>query len=96
MVDAETEATIQEAFKRLAFGRTTFVIAHRLSTIQHADLILVVNDGQIIERGTHEELFRQNGKYVALWSKQLSKDVRDVGTTLPDNKAKEVPDEESD
>jgi ABC-type transport system involved in Fe-S cluster assembly fused permease/ATPase subunit len=75
MVDAETEATIQHAFKRLAAGRTTFVIAHRLSTIQHADLILVVNDGEIIERGTHEELFRMKGKYVALWSKQLSKDV---------------------
>jgi ABC-type transport system involved in Fe-S cluster assembly fused permease/ATPase subunit len=82
MVDAETEATIQQAFKRLAHGRTTFVIAHRLSTIQHADLILVINDGQIIERGSHEELFRMNGKYVALWAKQLSKDVQEVGTTL--------------
>jgi ABC-type transport system involved in Fe-S cluster assembly fused permease/ATPase subunit len=82
MIDAETEAVIQEAFKRLTAHRTTFIVAHRLSTIQHADLILVVNDGQIIERGTHEELFRQKGKYVALWSKQLSKDVKDIGTTL--------------
>ncbi|KAK5125819.1 hypothetical protein LTR85_012095 [Meristemomyces frigidus] len=82
MIDAETEALIQEAFKRLTASRTTFMIAHRLSTIQHADLILVINDGQIVERGTHEELFRQNGKYVALWSKQLSKDVKDIGGAL--------------
>lgn len=82
MIDAETEALIQEAFKRLTASRTTFIIAHRLSTIQHADLILVINDGQIVERGTHEELFRQNGKYVALWSKQLSKDVKDIGGSL--------------
>ncbi|KAK4547577.1 hypothetical protein LTR36_000534 [Oleoguttula mirabilis] len=82
MIDAETEALIQKAFKRLTADRTTFMIAHRLSTIQHADLILVINDGQIVERGTHEELIRQNGKYVALWSKQLSKDVEDVGDAL--------------
>ncbi|KAK3712957.1 hypothetical protein LTR37_008842 [Vermiconidia calcicola] len=82
MIDAETEATIQEAFKRLTASRTTFIIAHRLSTIQHADLILVINDGQVVERGTHDELFRLNGKYVALWSKQLSKDVKDIGNTL--------------
>ncbi|KAK3067850.1 hypothetical protein LTR53_015014, partial [Teratosphaeriaceae sp. CCFEE 6253] len=82
MIDAETEALIQKAFKRLTAERTTFIIAHRLSTIQHADLILVVNDGQIIERGTHEELIGRNGKYVALWSKQLSKDVEEVGKAL--------------
>lgn len=82
MIDAETEALIQKAFKKLTHGRTTFIIAHRLSTIQHADQILVINDGQIVERGTHEELFRQNGKYVKLWSKQLNKDVNEIGTTL--------------
>ena len=82
MIDAETEAVIQEAFKRLTASRTTFIIAHRLSTIQHADQILVINDGEIVEHGTHEELFRSNGKYVALWSKQLSKDVKDIGSTL--------------
>lgn len=80
MIDAETESLIQEAFKRLTAGRTTFIVAHRLSTIQHADLILVINDGEIVERGTHEELFRQNGKYVGLWSKQLSKEVKGVIT----------------
>ncbi|EGP88884.1 unnamed protein product [Zymoseptoria tritici ST99CH_1A5] len=82
MIDAETEAVIQEAFKRLTAHRTTFIVAHRLSTIQHADLILVINDGQIVERGTHEDLFRKKGKYVALWSKQLSKDVKEVEAEL--------------
>lgn len=82
MIDAETEASIQEALQRLREERTTFIIAHRLSTIQHADLILVIHDGRIVERGTHEELFRSQGKYVALWSKQLSKDVREIGSTL--------------
>ena len=81
MIDAETEALIQEALKRLQQNRTTFVVAHRLSTIQHADLILVVNDGKIIERGTHDELYRLKGKYFALWSKQRSKDVDDIGDT---------------
>lgn len=78
MIDAETEAVIQSAFKRLTAGRTTFIVAHRLSTIQHADLILVIHDGKIVESGTHEELFEQKGKYVALWSKQLSRSVQDV------------------
>ena len=82
MIDAETESMIQEALKRLRQSRTTFIVAHRLSTIQHADLILVVHDGKIVERGTHDELFKLNGKYVALWSKQLSREVRDVSQTL--------------
>jgi ABC-type transport system involved in Fe-S cluster assembly fused permease/ATPase subunit len=73
-VDTETEAAIQEAFRHLTKGRTTFVVAHRLSTIQHADLILVVHNGQIVERGTHEQLYALNGKYTGLWSKQLSKE----------------------
>ncbi|KAF2716406.1 putative ABC transporter [Polychaeton citri CBS 116435] len=74
MIDAETEALIQQALKRLTAGRTTFVVAHRLSTIQHADVILVVGDGKIVESGSHEELFeRKGGKYAALWSRQLNK-----------------------
>ncbi|KAK0938079.1 hypothetical protein LTR29_010303 [Friedmanniomyces endolithicus] len=84
MIDAETEAVIQKAFRRLTAGRTTFIIAHRLSTIQHADLILVVGDGRVVERGTHEELIQRGGKYVALWSKQLSRDVGEVGEALGD------------
>ena len=91
MIDAETESLIQQSFARLTAGRTTFIIAHRLSTIQHADQILVINDGQIVEHGTHEELFRLKGKYVALWSRQLSREVQDIGQSLPvDDKAGEA------
>lgn len=78
MIDAETEARIQEAFKSLTKDRTTFVVAHRLSTIQNADLILVVQNGEIIQRGTHEELFAREGKYHNLWSKQMSKDEKQI------------------
>ena len=69
-VDSSTEALIQEAFKRLSSGRTTFVVAHRLSTIVDADQILVVDAGQIIERGRHAELLERGGKYAELWMKQ--------------------------
>ncbi|GAB7356461.1 hypothetical protein MBLNU459_g7226t2 [Dothideomycetes sp. NU459] len=82
MIDAETESLIQEAFQKLTKDRTTFVVAHRLSTIQHADLILVVQNGEIVERGTHEELFKLDGKYVKLWSRQLSKQVEVAKTVL--------------
>ncbi|KAF2141198.1 uncharacterized protein K452DRAFT_250940 [Aplosporella prunicola CBS 121167] len=68
-VDSSTEKEIQEAFRRLSKGRTTFVIAHRLSTVMHADLILVINDGRIVERGSHAELLEMKGEYHALWSK---------------------------
>ena len=69
-VDSSTEEQIQEAFSKLSTGRTTFVIAHRLSTIMDADLILVVDQGEIIERGTHNELLQHGGKYLELWTKQ--------------------------
>jgi ABC-type transport system involved in Fe-S cluster assembly fused permease/ATPase subunit len=77
-VDAETESKIQAAFKELTDGRTTFVVAHRLATIQHADLIIVIQDGQIVQMGTHDELFVQDGKYRALWAKQMNKEVQGV------------------
>ena len=71
-VDSRTERKIQDAMSALMQGRTCFVIAHRLSTIQNADLILVVRDGDVVERGTHEELLRQNGFYASLYRSQFS------------------------
>lgn len=69
-LDSESEALIQEGLRRLRKGRTTFVIAHRLSTIRSADQIMVVEAGQIIERGNHEELLAMNGRYRELYDKQ--------------------------
>lgn len=71
-VDSDTEAAVQEALRKLSAGRTVFTVAHRLSTIVHADVILVVDKGSIIERGTHSELVSKGGKYAALWAKQTS------------------------
>src|SRR6201999_1878193 len=65
-VDTATEKLIQEALERLMAHRTSFVIAHRLSTIRHADHILVMRHGQIVERGTHDELLARNGLYAKL------------------------------
>ena len=70
-VDSRTEKQIQEAMLKLMKGRTCFVIAHRLSTIQNADLILVMNGGDVIEQGTHEELMRSGGFYAALYNSQF-------------------------
>ena len=69
-LDSESESLIQDGLKVLRQGRTTFVIAHRLSTIQSADQILVLEGGQIIERGTHDELLHYGGKYRLLYDKQ--------------------------
>jgi ABC-type multidrug transport system fused ATPase/permease subunit len=69
-LDSESEAMIQEGLNFLMKGRTTFVIAHRLSTIRKADQILVVEVGEIIERGTHEELYRLGGRYFELYTRQ--------------------------
>jgi ATP-binding cassette subfamily B protein len=74
-IDTETEQLIQKAVSHILKGRTSFIIAHRLSTIRRADLILVVDDGRIIERGTHEALIGRNGRYAALCrAMQLSED----------------------
>lgn len=73
-VDTRTEEVIQEAMDKLMVGKTSFIIAHRLSTIINADLILVMNEGNIIEQGTHEELLSQNGFYADLYNSQFSLD----------------------
>lgn len=74
-IDTETEQLIQNAIARLLDGRTSFLIAHRLSTIRHADLILVVRDGKVVEQGRHEELLRQKGYYHTLYSKQFAEEA---------------------
>jgi ATP-binding cassette subfamily B protein len=71
-VDTRTEVYIQKAMTELMKGRTSFVIAHRLSTIRNADLILVMNEGKIIEKGTHVELLAQNGFYADLYNSQFT------------------------
>ncbi len=70
-VDTRTEIQIQEALQRLMEGRTSFVIAHRLSTIRNADQVLVINNGEIVERGTHEELLEKRGFYYNLYMSQF-------------------------
>lgn len=70
-VDTITESLVQQAIDKLMQGRTNFVIAHRLSTIRNADVILVVNDGRIVERGSHDELIRKRGAYFDLYLKQF-------------------------
>ena len=70
-VDRKTEEVVQRAMDELTKDRTSFIIAHRLSTIQNADLILVLNDGDIIEQGTHDELLKKNGFYADLYNSQF-------------------------
>ena len=70
-IDTRTEIQIQEAMDELMKGRTSFIIAHRLSTIKNADLILVMNNGDIVEQGTHEELLNKNGFYASLYNSQF-------------------------
>jgi subfamily B ATP-binding cassette protein MsbA len=69
-LDSESEALIQEGLRYLRAGRTTFVIAHRLSTIRSADQILVLEGGEIVERGTHAELLARRGRYRELYLRQ--------------------------
>ena len=77
-VDTRTEQHIQEAMRRLMQGRTSFVIAHRLSTIRDADQILVIDGGQVVERGTHDELLAQEGFYAGLYASQFRGEVEDL------------------
>lgn len=72
-IDTRTEIRIQKAFNKLMQGRTTFIVAHRLSTIKNADVILVMNDGNIIEQGNHKELFEKKDFYYTLYNSQFPK-----------------------
>ncbi len=78
-IDTETEAIIQQALNVVKEGRTTFVIAHRLSTIRNADQILVLDHGEIVERGNHEELLEKKGKYFKMHQLQLGKEMVNTG-----------------
>ncbi len=73
-IDTRTELQIQSAMDNLMKGRTSFIIAHRLSTIKNADLILVMNNGDIVEKGTHEELLSKNGFYAELYNSQFTEE----------------------
>ena len=71
-IDALTERRVQRAFQRMMAGRTSFVVAHRLETIREADLILVMEGGRVVEKGTHDELMKKNGFYARLYFSQFS------------------------
>nr|MDJ0635221.1 ABC transporter [Xenococcaceae cyanobacterium MO_188.B29] len=74
-VDNETEAAIARSLEKITQNRTTIAIAHRLSTIRHADRIYVLEFGQIVEQGTHEELLENNGVYANLWRVQTGESI---------------------
>ena len=74
-IDTQTEKQIQDAIEIVMKGRTTFMIAHRLSTVVNADVILVMKDGKIIERGNHKELLNNKGYYFELYKTQFQEDI---------------------
>lgn len=74
-IDTLTEQNIQKAISEVIRGRTSIMIAHRLSTVRDADMILVVSDGKIVERGTHSSLMKQKGHYYSLYTRQYEEDV---------------------
>jgi len=83
-VDNETEAAIQRSLAQICVGRTTLMIAHRLSTVVHADQILVVEGGRIVERGRHQQLIAANGIYAALWAVQTGLRTQPSSTAVVD------------
>ena len=71
-LDNATELAIQQSLELLCKGRTTLIVAHRLSTVKNADEIVVIDDGKIKEKGTHDELMKKNGMYAALYNSQFA------------------------
>jgi ATP-binding cassette, subfamily B, bacterial MsbA len=82
-LDSESERHVQEALAELCKGRTTLVIAHRLSTIMHADSILVVENGTVVESGLHEELLRKGGRYASFYRLQLKEQSPPLAEPVP-------------
>jgi ATP-binding cassette subfamily B protein len=82
-IDAVTEDRLQRALQGLLRGRTSFVVAHRLSTIRHADLVLVLETGRIVERGTHEDLLRRGGRYTALYRQFVQSEASAAAGSAP-------------
>jgi ATP-binding cassette subfamily B protein len=81
-LDSQSEQTIQAELDRIAVGRTTIVIAHRLSTVMNADEILVMDQGEIVERGRHAELLAQSGHYAQMWRLQQQKRQDEAGVVV--------------
>ena len=82
-IDTQTEVLIQKALQKLLAGRTSFVIAHRLSTVRNADLVLVIDQGEIVERGTHKELMARGGLYADLYNRQFYQPEEDTRSGEP-------------
>jgi ATP-binding cassette subfamily B protein len=83
-VDTLTEHLIQEGLEKILVGRTSFIIAHRLSTIKRADRILVIENGRIIESGSHHQLLQAKGKYYRLYTQQFRRQMESAFDNLQD------------